>query len=73
MDGSIAFQREIKYGDKKAVKIIAAFARQSKASGYLGKKTEIFYGAFQFSCVYFTSCAYECEASSRNLWICAVN
>lgn len=46
--GSIAFQREIKYGDKKAVKIIVAFARQSEASGYLGKNMRYFMELFNF-------------------------
>lgn len=72
LHGSTAFQREIKYGDKQAIKITDAFARQREASGYL-EKTEILYGAFQCSCVYFTSCTYKCGASSRNMWICAAN
>lgn len=74
LHGSIASQTEIKYGDKKAVKVIEAFTKQSRTSGYLGgKKPQIFYGAFQFSCRYFTSCIYRCEVSSRSMWTCAVN
>lgn len=51
--GSIAFQREIKYGDKKAVKVIAAFARQSEASGYLGKKIDILWSFSIFLCIFY--------------------